>query len=95
VRLRRYTLVFGDIFGGNAFQLTLFLIADLIAGQAVLPSEGKSNAFIAGTGLVMTLIFVVGIVLRPQRRHYGLGVDSWVVLLAYGLGLWGLYVVSS
>jgi cation:H+ antiporter len=95
VRLQRYTLVFGDIFGGNAFQLTLFFIADLIAGQPVLPSEGKSNAFIAGTGLVMTLFFVVGIVLRPQRRHYGLGADSWVVLLTYGLGLWGLYVVSS
>jgi cation:H+ antiporter len=63
--------------------------------QAVLPSEGTSNAFIAGTGLIMTLIFVVGIVLRPQRRHFGLGVDSWVVLLAHGLGLWGLYVVSS
>jgi cation:H+ antiporter len=95
VRLQRYTLVFGDIFGGNAFQLTLFFIADLVAGQAVLPSEGKSNAFIAGTGLIMTLIFVVGIVLRPQRRHYGLGADSWIVLLTYGLGLWGLYVVSS
>jgi Ca2+/Na+ antiporter len=24
VRLQRYTLVFGDMFGGNAFQLTLF-----------------------------------------------------------------------
>ena len=95
VRLRRYTLVFGDMFGGNAFQLTLFFIADLIAGQPVLPSEGKSNAFIAGTGLIMTLIFVAGIVLRPQRRHFGLGVDSWVVLVAYGFGLWGLYVVSS
>jgi cation:H+ antiporter len=95
VRLKRYTLVFGDMFGGNAFQLTLFFIADLVAGQPVLPSEGKSNAFIAGTGLLMTLIFVVGIVLRPQRRHFGLGVDSWVVALTYGLGLWGLYVVSS
>jgi cation:H+ antiporter len=45
--------------------------------------------------MVMTLIFVVGIVLRPLRRHYGLGVDSWVVLVAYCCGLSGLYVVSS
>jgi cation:H+ antiporter len=95
VRLGRYTLVFGDMFGGNAFQLTLFFIADLIAGQPVLPSEGKSNAFIAGTGLIMTLIFVAGIVLRPQRRHFGLGADSWVVFVVYAFGLWGLYVVSS
>jgi hypothetical protein len=45
VRLARYTLVFGDMFGGNAFQLTLFFVAD----QPVLPAEGKSNAWIGGT----------------------------------------------
>jgi cation:H+ antiporter len=39
VRLQRYTLVFGDMFGGNAFQLTLFFVADLVAGQPVLPSR--------------------------------------------------------
>ena len=31
------------MFGGNAFQLTLFLVADLVAGQPVLPAEGKAN----------------------------------------------------
>ncbi len=41
VRMGRYTLVFGDMFGGNAFQLTLFLLADIVAGQPVLPYEGK------------------------------------------------------
>lgn len=95
VRMRRYTLVFGDMFGGNAFQLTLFLLADLVAGQAVLPDEGRSNAFIGGTGLVMTAIFVTGLILRPQRRRAGLGADSWAVVLVYVLGLWGLVVVSS
>jgi cation:H+ antiporter len=95
VRMQRYTLVYGDMFGGNAFQLTLFLIADLVAGQPVLPSESAPNAFIGGTGLVMTTVFVAGIILRPRRRHAGLGLDSWLVILVYGLGLWGLYVVTS
>jgi len=95
VRLARYTLVFGDMFGGNAFQLTLFLVADLIAGQPVLPAEGKANAWIGCVGLLMTTVFVSGIVLRPQRRHLGLGLDSWVALLIYILGIWGLVVVSG
>jgi len=95
VRMRRYTLVFGDMFGGNAFQLTLFVIADLVAGQAVLPAESGPNAWIGVTGLVMTTVFVAGIILRPQRRYAGLGPDSWVVLLVYLLGLWGFVVVSS
>jgi cation:H+ antiporter len=95
VRLQRYTLVFGDMFGGNAFQLTLFLVADLVAGQPVLPSEGKANAWIGCVGLLMTAVFVGGIVLRPRRRHLGLGLDSWVALLIYALGVWGLVVVAG
>jgi cation:H+ antiporter len=95
VRMRRYTMVFGDMFGGNAFQLTLFILADLAAGQPVLPYEGKSNAWIGVVGLVMTIIFVVGLMLRPRRRYAGLGPDSWVVSLIYALGLWGLLIVSQ
>jgi cation:H+ antiporter len=94
VRLRKYTLVFGDMFGGNAFQLTLFLIADLCAGKPVLPQESAANAWIGTTGILMTAVFVAGIVLRPARRHFGLGADSWIVLLVYAFGLWGLVVVS-
>lgn len=93
VRLRQ--LVFGDMFGGNAFPLTLFVIADILAGQPVLPQEGAANAWIALTGLVMTGIDVVGIVLRPARRHAGLGVDSWAVLVTFALGLWGSAEVSQ
>jgi cation:H+ antiporter len=95
VRMQRYTLVFGDMFGGNALQLTLFLLADLIAGQALLPAEGAANAWIGMTGLVMTAVFVAGIIIRPSRRIAGLGPDSWVVLIVYLFGLWGLVVVSQ
>jgi cation:H+ antiporter len=95
VRMGRYTLVFGDMFGGNAFQLTLFLLADIVAGQPVLPYEGKSNAWIGLVGLLMTAVFVVGIMLRPSKRYARLGPDSWIVTAIYILGLWGLLVVSQ
>lgn len=95
VRMQRYTLVFGDMFGGNAFQLTLFIVADLVAGQPVLPYEGVSNAWIGSVGLLMTAVFVAGIILRPSKRYAGLGPDSWVVTLIYILGLWGLVIVSK
>jgi cation:H+ antiporter len=95
VRMGRYTLVFGDMFGGNAFQLTLFLLADIVAGQPVLPYEGKSNAWIGLVGLLMTAVFVVGIMLRPSKRYARLGPDSWVVTSIYVLGLWGLLIISQ
>ncbi|MBL8393906.1 MAG: sodium:calcium antiporter [Candidatus Accumulibacter sp.] len=94
VQMKSYTLVFGDIFGGNAFQLILFVLADLLAGQPVLPHEGRANAWIGMIGLVMTTIYVAGIILRKPRRYWGLGADSWVVLLIYVLGIWGFVLVS-
>jgi len=61
VKMKTYTLVFGDIFGSNAFQLILFVPADLLAGQPVLPHEGRANAWIGTIGLVMTAVYVAGI----------------------------------
>jgi cation:H+ antiporter len=95
VRMQRYTLVFGDMFGGNAFQLTLFVVADLIAGQPLLPIQGSANAWIGMVGLVMTAVFVAGIIIRPSRRIAGLGPDSWLVFILYLFGLWGLMIVSK
>jgi hypothetical protein len=46
-------------------------------------------------GLLMTAMFVISIVLRPQRRRLGLGLDSWNALVIYALGIWGLVVVSA
>jgi cation:H+ antiporter len=94
-RLGRYTLVFGDMFGGNAFQVTLFLVADLVAREPVLPSEGASNAWIGCVGIVMTAVFVTGILMRPRQRRWKLGPDAWVATLIYVLGLWGLIYISS
>jgi cation:H+ antiporter len=94
VQMRSYTLVFGDIFGGNAFQLILFVLADLLAGQPVLPHEGRANAWIGMVGLVMTTVYVAGIILRKPRRYGGLGADSWITTFIYLLGLWGFVIVS-
>ncbi len=94
VKMKTYTLVFGDIFGGNAFQLILFVLADLLAGQPVLPHEGRANAWIGMIGLVMTAVYVAGILLRKPRRYWGIGADSWAALLIYVLGTWGFVLVS-
>jgi cation:H+ antiporter len=44
VRLGQAGLAMGDIFGGNHVQMTLFLLADLLAGKPVLQSVDASSA---------------------------------------------------
>ena len=93
VRLGDHALALGDIFGGNAFQLCLFLIADLIAGSPVLPTAGGQNAWLASLGVALTAIFAMGIVVRPLHCHARLGPDSILAIVVFGVGIAGLFVV--
>ena len=94
-RLGDYQLAMGDIFGGNAFQLCLFLVADLVAGRPVLPSQGAGNAWIGELGVILTAVYGAGIIGRPQRRFGRLGIDSIFVLILYAVGVAGLFVVRT
>ena len=93
VRLGDHALALGDIFGGNAFQLCLFLVADLIAGRPVLPQAGHLNAWLASLGVGLTAIFAMGVVIRPLRCRARLGPDSILAIVVFAVGVVGLFVV--
>jgi cation:H+ antiporter len=93
VQLGDNALALGDIFGGNAFQVCLFLLADLIAGRPVLPSAGYLNSWLASLGIALTCVYSIGIVARPQRCHIRLGPDSLLAIALFGLGVAGLFVI--
>jgi cation:H+ antiporter len=93
VRLGDNALALGDIFGGNAFQLCLFLVADLIAGAPVLPTAGSQNAWLASLGVGLTAIFAMGVIIRPLRCHARLGPDSIFAIILFAVGIAGLFVV--
>jgi cation:H+ antiporter len=93
VRLGDHALAIGDIFGGNAFQVCLFLVADLVAGRPVLPSSGDLNAWLAALGVALTAVYGFGVIGRPQHTHARLGPDSLLALVLFGLGIAGLFVV--
>lgn len=94
VRIGDNQLAMGDIFGGNAFQLTLFVVADLIAGSAVLPSAGAANGWLAGLGIIVTVVYAAAVVIRPERNLLRLGADSLLVVVLLVLGFVGLAVVA-
>jgi len=93
VRLGDHSLAMGDIFGGNAFQVCLFLVADLIAGKAVLPLAGRQNSWLAILGIGLTSVYAVGIIFRPKRCYARLGADSLFVIVLFALGIAGLVTI--
>jgi len=95
VKLGDHQLVMGDVFGGNAFQVCLFPIADLIAGKPVLPAAGHANSWLGGVGVVLTGVYAAAIIVRPKRRFARLGLDSILVLVLFAVGVVGLLAVAK
>jgi cation:H+ antiporter len=91
VRLGDNALAMGDIFGGNAFQVCLFLLADLVAGSPVLPTAGRLNSWLASLGVALTAIYAIGIVGRPSRCLARVGPDSAIAVVLFGIGIAGMF----
>jgi cation:H+ antiporter len=94
VRLGDYKLAVSDIFGGNAFLPVLFLMASLLSGQAVLPQAQDTDIYLTGLGILLTAVYIWGLVFRPRRRIFHMGVDSLTVLVLYAVGIAGLVAVA-
>lgn len=95
VRMKDYQLAVSDIFGGNAFLPVLFLLAVVISGDAVLPHAQASDIYLAGLGILLTCVYVAGLIFRPKRQLMRMGVDSLAVLILYLVGIGGLFAIGA
>ena len=88
-------LAMSDIFGGNAVLPALFIFADLIAGKPALPSAQSTDIWMAGLGVLMTGIYICGVISRPTRTRWRMGPDSIAAIVVYALGIAGLFLLSG
>ena len=94
IELDDYELAISDIFGGNGFLPTLFLVASLLSGRAVLTTMPPSALYLTALGILLTSIYCIGLIVRPRRQIFRMGIDSLLVLLLYCLGIVGLTVIQ-
>jgi len=94
VRMGAYTLAISNVFGSNLIMLGLVFPADLLFTRGpILRDAGASISLAIALGIAVTVVYLVGFILRRKRRVGRLGVDSLAVFILYGLGLALLYVV--
>jgi cation:H+ antiporter len=95
VRNGDYRLAVSDIFGGNSFLPVLFLLASLLSGRAVLPQAQATDIYLTALGVLLTVVYIYGLIFRPRRLIARMGVDSLVVLAFYALGIAGLVAIAK
>jgi len=88
-KIRDYNMAVSDIFGGNAFLPVLFLMASLIGGDAILPNLKPSDIYLTVLGIILTGIYMIGMVVHSKKQIFRMGIDSFIVVIVYLLGLWG------
>ena len=92
-KIREYNMAVSDIFGGNAFLPVLFLMASIISNDAILPNLKQSDIYLTMLGIILTGIYMVGMLIHSKKQIVRMGVDSFIVLIVYLIGIWGLLVL--
>lgn len=92
VRLGAFTMAISNIFGSNLIMLVLLLPADMLYRDgAILETAGQPEALALISGIFVTAIYVVGLLVRRKPQILGMGVDSALVLIAYTISVVVLY----
>jgi cation:H+ antiporter len=94
MKLKDYQMAMSDIFGGNAFLPVLFMVATVLSGKSVLPLAHKTDIYLTGLGIILTIIYICGLMFRPRKQLLWMGVDSFLVMIVYLIGLLGLFFIS-
>lgn len=87
MRAQHYQLAVGEIFGSNLFNLAIIFMINLVApGPPVLAQAGMFEMAAAMLALLLTGLFVVGLIERRDRTVLRMGEDSIAVIALYATG---------
>ena len=91
VRGGRYTAAISNVFGSNAFDVTLLA---LYRQGTVLAHAENTVVFVAAVGSIMTCIYLWGLLERENRSTLGMGWDSLAAVVTYVGGMIVLYFIQ-
>lgn len=94
LRLRRYQMAIGDIFGTNLFNIQILFVADLVYRDgALLNAAGSFEIAASCLAALLTGLFLVGLLERNNRTIGRVGFDSAAVLVLFAGGIGALATI--
>jgi cation:H+ antiporter len=96
LRLKRYEMAVGDIFGTNLFNIALIFLADLAyrGERPVLAMAGPFESVASLLAVALTGVFVVGLLERKDKTVMRMGYDSLSAIALFIAGLILLYRIA-
>jgi cation:H+ antiporter len=89
VNMGAFDLAVGNIFGSNAFNMTILLPADGFFDGSLMAAASPTHAITAVCVIIVTSFTTLGLLYRPERRYWLLEPDALLVITAV-LGALGL-----
>lgn len=87
-RIGAYTMAISDIFGSNLIMVLLLFPVDVLYRGGVILEHANQSIYLALiAGIVVTSIYLIGLVIRSKKTWLRLGCDSWAVIIVYFVSL--------
>jgi cation:H+ antiporter len=92
VRLGSYAMAISNIFGSNAIDTALLFFADVLYREgSIFTALDQSSSFAAAAAIVVTAVYLIGLIERRNLVVLRMGVDSAAVLALYAGAVFMLY----
>lgn len=96
VRLGAFDLAVGNLFGSNAFNMAILLLADIAYRKGPLLAAVESTHVVtAFVSILLMSVGVMGIIYRAEKRFILIEPDSLLMIVGYVLGMWLLFSLGS
>ena len=88
VRIGAYTMAISNIFGSNLIMLVLVFPADILFRSGpILQDTSRTVSLALAFGIVVTAIYLTGMIIRRKPKIGAVGLDSILVLVTFLISL--------
>ena len=95
VRMGAYTLAISNLFGSNLIMIVLVFPADIFhVSGPILSSASDSTQLAMSMGILVTAVYLIGLIVRRKPKVWRIGADSMLVLSLYASSLILYYILK-
>ena len=93
VRIGAYTMAISNIFGSNLIMVVLVFPADLLFRKGPILNDASTTVTLSLVfGILVTTIYLIGLIVRRKPKIGRVGLDSVLVLVCFAGSLWAYYL---